>query len=294
MNLTSRQLKELAAAIGAKGEITVVRQPSRRVTLLELRASGKSPRQLLLLQHSLRDRQQNPQIARDEFNLLCALWGAGMPVPRPLHLDVDGEIPYFVTERVDGETRFTPNDVSSFCDELAQILSTIHSFDVIEHDLIFLPAQQDRIEEQLRSTAADRYGIKDAMKEALPQISMKATALLHGDFWLGNLLWRGDELAAIIDWEDAMLGNPLGDLGKCRLETLWALGEGAMGRLTSAYLERNPTLSACVLPFWDLWGALRLSHFADWSDDRETIARMNSQYEVFVRHAINGLKTIKK
>ena len=169
-----------------------------------------------------------------------------------------------------------------FCDQLAQILSTIHSFDIAAHDLSYLPAQSDLIAETLASKASDSPGIRRAIAGALPDLEMNATALLHGDFWPGNLLWRGDELAAIIDWEDAMLGDPLGDLGKCRLEMLWALGEAAMMRFTTAYLSRNPQLNARFLPFWDLWGALRLSHFADWSDDPTAVARMKRQYEDFV------------
>ena len=80
-----------------------------------------------------------------------------------------------------------------------------------------------------------RLGIRAAIPSAFPDIKKNSSALLHGDFWLGNLLWRGDQPAAIIDWEDAMLGDPVGDVGKCRLETLWALGEEAMELFTACY-----------------------------------------------------------
>ena len=89
-----------------------------------------------------------------------------------------------------------------------------------------------------------------------------------------------------------MLGDPLADLGKSRLEMLWALGEEAMEHFTVAYCARNPQLDGRALLFWDLWGAHCLSHFADWSDDRETAARMGGQYELFVRDAIDRLETI--
>ena len=74
------------------------------------------------------------------------------------------------------------------------------------------------------------------MRAAADSIQPNASALLHGDFWLGNLLWQGDAPGGIIDWEDAMLGDPLGDLGKSRLEMLWALGEAAMRAV-----QRRPT-----------------------------------------------------
>ena len=75
-----------------------------------------------------------------------------------------------------------------------------------------------------------------------------ASALLHGDFWLGNLLWQGEALSGIIDWEDAMLGDPLGDLGKSRLEMLWALGERAMSDYTAQNLALNSELNLRALP----------------------------------------------
>ena len=123
-----------------------------------------------------------------------------MPVARPLYLDVDGEIPFLVTEFIPGESRFAPKDLPGYCDQLAQILSTIHDFDIVEHDLAFLPAQPDLLAKELSSTATDTLGIRQAMNAALPHISMNATALQHGDYWLGNLLWNGNDLAAIIDW----------------------------------------------------------------------------------------------
>lgn len=294
MNVSSQQLGDALAEIGASGDIIVVRQLSRRVTLLEARAPDQQPRLLLLRRHSLRDRQRNPNIARDEYKLLRRLRDAGMPVARPLFLRADGETPFLLTEYVAGESRFAPNNLSAFCEQLAQILSTIHSFDIAKHDLSFLPSQRNLIADELRSIAADSLGIGRAMASALPQIAMNATTLLHGDFWLGNLLWRGDELAAIIDWEDAMLGDPLGDLGKCRLETLWALGAEGMARFTASYIRRNPQLDLSALPFWDLWGALRLSHFADWTDDSDRVARMSGQYHAFVRDAIIALETPQK
>lgn len=55
------------------------------------------------------------------------------------------------------------------------------------------------------------------------------TGILHGDFHLANVMFRPDsgELAAVIDWELATLGDPLLDLGW--LVATWpdTLGQGA-------------------------------------------------------------------
>jgi aminoglycoside phosphotransferase (APT) family kinase protein len=36
--------------------------------------------------------------------------------------------------------------------------------------------------------------------------------LVHGDYRLGNLIWSGTEVVAVLDWEDAAAGDPYYDL----------------------------------------------------------------------------------
>jgi aminoglycoside phosphotransferase (APT) family kinase protein len=38
-------------------------------------------------------------------------------------------------------------------------------------------------------------------------------AIVHGDYRLGNLLASDGEIAGVLDWEMATLGDPLADLG---------------------------------------------------------------------------------
>ncbi len=37
--------------------------------------------------------------------------------------------------------------------------------------------------------------------------------LVHGDYKVGNFVWRGNTIAAVLDWEGAGLGDPLEDVG---------------------------------------------------------------------------------
>jgi aminoglycoside phosphotransferase (APT) family kinase protein len=41
----------------------------------------------------------------------------------------------------------------------------------------------------------------------------RAPTLVHGDYHYGNMLFRGPEVVAVLDWEIAQLGQPLLDLG---------------------------------------------------------------------------------
>src|SRR5687767_2566978 len=62
------------------------------------------------------------------------------------------------------------------------------------------------------------------------------SVVLHGDYWPGNVMWRQRSLVAVIDWEDACLGDPLADLATARVELLCRYGAEAMERFTTRYL----------------------------------------------------------
>jgi len=289
-----QQARKALAACKPGWELIDARQLSPRAATLSTLTDQGRLRRLTLLSHSPRDRQINPDIARDEFRLLQILSSAGLAVPKPLLVDSSHAIPFLITEFVEGETRFAPTNLSAFCHQMADILARIHRIDINRYDLSFLPAQSQVLEENLRETPAEAYGIRAILSAAQSRLQFNDAVLLHGDFWLGNLLWRAGQLAAIIDWEDAMLGDPLGDLGKSRLEMLWTLGEPAMDLYTSAYRARKPGLDYSALPFWDLWGALRLAHFAQWSADGSKTARMGAQYERFITKAAAALEPLQK
>lgn len=99
--------------------------------------------------------------------------------------------------------------------------------------------------------------------------------LLHGDFWPGNLLWRQGRLAAILDWEDAALGDPMADVAGAYLELTWALGPAAAARFVSRY-EADRTLDRRRLALWTIYVASAGCHYMHlWglAPDREAAMR---------------------
>ncbi len=77
--------------------------------------------------------------------------------------------------------------------------------------------------------------IRAALEAAWPWPQQNTSALLHGDYWPGNILWRDGRLVGVIDWEDAALGDPLADLANSRLEIFWAFGGDVMHDFTRRY-----------------------------------------------------------
>ena len=139
MHFSCQHVQEALAAVKRGWILQGLQQLSPRVAKLQILTDHNTPQQLILLQHSLRDRQRNPEIARDEFTLLNMLCKAGLPVPRPLLLETGPEIPFLITDYVDGETCFAPTDLSAFCRQLARLLTEIHGIDIDRHDLSFCP-----------------------------------------------------------------------------------------------------------------------------------------------------------
>lgn len=112
------------------------------------------------------------------------------------------------------------------------------------------------------------------------------TVLLHGDFWPGNTLWQDGRLVAVIDWEDAALGDPVSDLANCRLEILWAFGIEAMEDFTKHYKSRNK-INFASLPYWDLCAALKpCGKLAKWGLEKKSEQAMIEKHKLFVSNAI--------
>jgi aminoglycoside phosphotransferase (APT) family kinase protein len=80
--------------------------------------------------------------------------------------------------------------------------------------------------------------------------------------WPGNMVWRDERLVAVLDWEDAALGDPLADGANARLELLWARGVEAKDEFTRRYRALVPEVDFTDLSHWDLWAELRLAGVA--------------------------------
>lgn len=62
-----------------------------------------------------------------------------------------------------------------------------------------------------QSWHVDANALRDALLDAAPDDA--AIGLVHGDYQFSNLLFAGEELTAILDWEISSIGPPLADLG---------------------------------------------------------------------------------
>lgn len=142
----------------------------------------------------------------------------------------------------------------------------------------------------------DEERIRAALAPVWPLPARNEPVLLHGDFWPGNVLWRDGRIVAVIDWEEAKLGDPLSDVAISRLDILWAYGIDAMHAFTDRYRAMT-TVDFWNLPYWDLWAALRpVGNIAAWAEAWQALGRpditaesMRAGHRAFVSQAFETL-----
>ena len=200
-------------------------------------------------------------------------------------------------EFIEGETEFAPANLESFIQQFAETLARIQRFDLATHDLSFLPNRTQTAARKITQRperlddSIEEGRIRAALEPVWPRLQHNPAVLLHGDYWPGNLLWRGGQLVAVIDWEDAATGDPLADLANSRLEILWAFGRDAMQQFTTHY-QSLIQLEFANLPYWDLYAALKPAfQLSEWAANAEVEANMHALHHQFITQAFAALSS---
>ena len=241
-----------------------------------------------------------------EFDLLGHLAAHGIPVAQPRVFDDSGRIlpqAFVVLDFVPGSTRFTTDDQVGMAIQMADVLAAIHHLDATSASLPVLPLHADRMQEwvitDLLRREPDSSLREDLVRHHLDRHwppPATELCLLHGDYFPGNLVWDGDVIAAVIDWEAAALGDPMADIATTRLDLRWAYGAEIAERFTDRYVTVTGR-STATLPVWELVVSLRPAGAVSlWATDMVahgrpdiTSARMRSEQHAYVDNALQRL-----
>lgn len=171
-----------------------------------------------------------------EHRVMAALADTAVPVPEMLALCTDADVigaPFYLMSRVEGTPYRTAAQLESIgprrtrviAEGMIDTLAALHRVDPARVGLAgfgkpegFLTRQVNRWKKQLDASYCRDLPAADELRRRLaadvPPES--AAGIVHGDYRLDNLLVAEvdgrDQVAAVIDWEMATLGDPLTDL----------------------------------------------------------------------------------
>ncbi len=275
---------------------------SANVVGLDIATPAGSKRRVVFRQHRADFKQHDRTVTAKEFRVLTALHREGLAVPEPYLCDDTATVtaPYLLIEWVEGTTDLATADVPAALDQMAQFLVRLHALDAGVLDVPELAPIEDP-----RAAVTAYLPPTDAGRRARAKLAAAAAAadvepggnrpvLLHGDYWPGNVMWQEGRLVAVIDWEDACLGDPLADLATARVELLCRYGAAAMDRFTDRYLaaERDSTgrLQLEELPLWELYvSAAALATMGDWGLEPAAEAHRRRRTQHFFEQAAGRL-----
>jgi len=168
-----------------------------------------------------------------EHRIIAALWGTGVPVAPALGLCDDATVndaPFYLMRFVEG---VVPHDAAALRDTPAgerrrlgerviEALAQLHRINPDDVGLGDLGRKEAYLARQLRRWSKQWEATKTheipemeeserLLRETMPE--QVGTAIVHGDYRLGNMIVAGGDIRAILDWELCTLGDPLADVG---------------------------------------------------------------------------------
>jgi aminoglycoside phosphotransferase (APT) family kinase protein len=175
---------------------------------------------------------------RDQFRVIKALEATPAPTPKAYWFEEDPSLlggPFFVMEKVEGDV---PNPWSRagkqfYADaekrgklprSFVEALASLHNLDWRGAGLDFIGVPGDGKDFALHEIAKWESLIDQSIRKPEPVLTellmwLKANApetrrlaFVHGAYRTGNLIIKDDAIAAIIDWELQVIGDPMYDV----------------------------------------------------------------------------------
>jgi aminoglycoside phosphotransferase (APT) family kinase protein len=181
----------------------------------------------------------------------------GVPAPRLLAAEVDGDRPVVLVEQVPGSSAIPAERPPVRLRALGRAAAALHA--VARAPGPALPRRARPIAgvdfDALRRKQPARPLLLEAERRAAEPPGGDAEVFVHGDLWQGNALWTGDTLAGLIDWDCAGAGPPGVDLGSLRCDAAVCFGLEAADDVRAGWEEAAGRPAADVA-YWDVVAAL--------------------------------------
>jgi aminoglycoside phosphotransferase (APT) family kinase protein len=176
---------------------------------------------------------QSAHAIEREYRVMAALADSGVPVARMHALCEDESVigrAFYVMDFVDGRVLWdqslpgmTPAERGAIYAEMNRVIAALHKVDYRAIGLEdfgkpgnYFARQIGRWSKQYKASETEHIDAMDRLIEWLPAHIPEddgATAIVHGDYRLDNLIFHPTEprILAILDWELSTIGHPLAD-----------------------------------------------------------------------------------
>ena len=192
-----------------------------------------------------------------EYRIMDALYGRGVPVPKMILLENDPDVlgaRFYLMERLDGEVVHTsllpdhsPEQREAIYADKAKVLANLHQVDLEAAGLADYGRQGPFFTRQIHRWTKQWELSKTRELPEIDQVAQwrkendkgdETSAIVHGDYRIGNLMLHRDEpqIIGVLDWELSTLGNPLADLA--HTVCMWHITPEEYGGLLGADLGR--------------------------------------------------------
>ena len=168
-----------------------------------------------------------------EHRIISALAATDVPVPATFGLCEDRSVngqPFFLMGFVDGVVLHDAEAAApipaaqrrSAGEHIIEVLATLHLVNPDDIGLGNLARKEAYLQRQLKRwirqwEATKTHEIPEMeesarlLRDDMPE--QVGSAIVHGDYRIGNMMIRDGRMAALLDWELCTLGDPLADLG---------------------------------------------------------------------------------
>ena len=201
---------------------------------------------------------------------------AGVPVPELIASSTDADVlgaAFMILSAVEGETiaRKILRDERfgearrALPAQLGTALATLHSIDPAAVPGLTATDQLTQYRELLDTLGQPHPAFELALRWLEQHRPASAgSAIVHGDFRLGNVIVDDEGLRAVLDWELAHIGDPMEDLGWLCVKA-WRFGSplpvagvGEYRQLFEAYeAAGGAAVDADVVHWWEVLGTLK-------------------------------------
>ena len=228
-----------------------------------------------------------------EFYLLKSISNKQVPTAEAFYFDNSCEIldkPFMVMSFLEGQI-FEPKEGEfSFLEIMAKQLIYIHQTDITY--LPELPVRIDPLDELISYLPKEsRWDELNSFIKGLNKEKFEGEKVfLHGDFWLGNLLWKDSLIVGVLDWEYAAIGDPLSDLAVACLEVRYEAGIEGVDIFKYTY-SNFLDIDEYRLSLWLIFVASSTLHFIDeWKLPNKRKKKMIKEATSTIEEEFNKIK----